>query len=81
MKPEARADGSLMLASVGNGFGDPGFYLIVRKKGLEAWIKYVKSLKETIHVYIDNSELRADHVLKLFGATFLRLHYRMRKRS
>ncbi|MEQ1603324.1 MAG: hypothetical protein ABL999_00485 [Pyrinomonadaceae bacterium] len=80
MKPEAHEDGSLMLASVGNGFGDPGFYLIVRKKTLTAWIKYVKSLKETIHVYLDNGELRADHVLKLFGATFLRLHYRMRRR-
>ena len=81
MKPDARPDGSLMLASVGNGFGDAGFYLIVRKKGSEAWIKYVKGLKETIHVYIDNKELRADHILKLFGATFLRLHYRMRRRS
>lgn len=81
MKPEARPDGSLMLASIGSGFGDAGFYLIVRKKGPKAWIKYVKSLKETIHVYIDNGELRADHILKLFGATFLRLHYRMRKRS
>lgn len=81
MKPEACVDGSLMLASVGNGFGEPGFYLIVRKNALEAWIKYVKSMKETIHVYLDNTELRADHVLKLFGATFLRLHYRMRKRN
>ena len=81
MKPEARPDGSLILASVGNGFGDAGFYLIVRKKGTYAWIKYVRSMKETIHVYIDNQELRADHILKLFGATFLRLHYRMRMRS
>jgi hypothetical protein len=81
MTPEARPDRSLLLSSVGEGFGEAGFYLIVRKKGQEAWIKYLKSLKETIHVYTDNSELRADHVLKLFGATFLQLHYRMRKRS
>lgn len=72
---------ALILASIGNGFGDAGFYLIVRKKGSEAWIKYVRNLKETIHVYNDNSELRADHILKLFGATFLKLHYRMSRRS
>ncbi len=82
MKPEAQQDGSLLLASVGSRFGEPGFYLIVRKKkGKESWIKYVSNLKETIHVYVDNAnELRADHVLKLFSATFLRLHYRMRRR-
>ena len=81
MKPEARPDGSLMLASIGESFGDAGFYLIVRKNESLAWVKYLKGLKETIHVYVDSGELRADHVLKLFGATFLRLHYRMRKRS
>lgn len=81
MKPEAQADGSLLLASVGNGFGDAGFYLIVRKSDSAAWVKYLKALKETIHVYVESGELRADHILKLFGATFLRLHYRMRKRS
>ncbi len=82
MKPEAKQDGSLMLASVGNEFGDPGFYLIVRKKGHGAWIKYLKSFTETIHVYVNNArEIRADHVMRLFGATFLRLHYRMRRRT
>jgi hypothetical protein len=83
MKPQSRDDGSLFLASVGNTFGDPGFYLIVRKpNAAEAWIKYVKSMKETIHVYLgDVKELRADHVFKLFGVTFLRLHYRMRSKS
>jgi hypothetical protein len=81
MKPEVGPDGSLFLASAGNGFGDAGFYLIVRKTSSTAWVKYVKSMKETIHVYVDNKELRADHVLKLFGATFLRLHYRMRSRK
>ena len=81
MKPEARADGSLMLASIGDSFGDTGFYLIVRKDDSLAWVKYVKAMKETIHVYVDSGELRADHVLKLFGATFLRLHYTMRKRG
>lgn len=81
MKPVAERDGSFSLASHGNGFGDAGFYLIVRNKESKAWVKYVKSMKETIHVYVENKELRADHILKLFGTTFLRLHYRMRRRS
>lgn len=79
MKPQQNSDGSLTLISSGEGFGEPGFYFIVKKNGELAWVKYLNAMKETIHVYVDNvEELRADHILKLWGATFLKLHYRMR---
>ena len=79
MKPQQHPDGSLTLISSGNGFGEPGFYFIVQKDGGEAWVKYLHAMKESIHVYVDETEeLRANHVLKLWGATFLKLHYRMR---
>ena len=79
MKPRQNSDGSLTLISSGDGFGEPGFYFIVRKNRDEAWVKYLYAMKESIHVYVDNAgELRADHVLKIWGATFLKLHYRMR---
>lgn len=79
MKPRQRPDGSLELISSGGGFGEPGFYFTVRKDGDEAWVRYLRAMKESIHVYVDGAgELRADHVLKLWGMTFLNLHYRMR---
>jgi hypothetical protein len=79
MKPQQNSDGSLTLISSGNGFGEPGFYFIVRKNKDEAWVKYLHAMKESIHVYVDDAgELRAEHDLKLWGATFLKLHYRMR---
>jgi hypothetical protein len=79
MKPQQNPDGSLTLVSSGGGFGEPGFYFFVRNEGNKAWVKYLHAMKETIRVYVDNAgELRADHVLKLWGATFMRLHYRMR---
>jgi hypothetical protein len=38
-------------------------------------------MQERIRVYADEyGAVRADHVLKLWGATFLRLHYRLRTR-
>lgn len=82
MKPQHHSDGSLTLISSGNGFGEPGFYFVVQKNENEVWVKYLHAMKESIRVYVDEAEeLRADHILKLWGATFLKLHYRMRLAS
>jgi hypothetical protein len=80
--PENLADGSLKLHSSGERFGDAGFYLLVYTTENRAHVKYVKAMKETLHVYIDDhNELRTDHIFKFWGATFLQLHYRIRKKS
>ena len=80
--PENMEDGSLKLHSTGNEFGDAGFYLLVYTSRDQAYAKYVKAIKETIHVYLDeNNELRTDHIFKFWGSTFLQLHYRMREKK
>ena len=82
MEPEACANGSLKLHSRGNVFGDPGFYFLVRDANGGAWARYVRTMKEMIHVYIDeHNVLRADHTLRIFGLVFLRLHYRIVPRT
>jgi hypothetical protein len=78
MRPEAHEDGSLSLVSAGQTFGDPGFYFTVRDKRGRVWARYLTALKESIRVFPgDRGVVRADHVLTLWGATFLRLHYRL----
>lgn len=80
MRPKAHSDGSLSVISAGKRFGDPGFYFAIRGRNGSAWARYVASLKEVIRIYpADESGLRADHVLTLWGVEFLRLHYRMRR--
>jgi hypothetical protein len=82
MKPESRPDGSLTLRSEGTRFGDPGFYFFVETAPGKGSARYVASMKEQIHVFTDaRGELRADHDLHIWGARFLRLHYRMRHRA
>lgn len=82
LRPQALDDGSLKLKSSGNGFGDAGFYLLVYSSDDKAHVRYLKSFKETIHVYLnEEKELRTDHNFNLFGYTFLRLHYRIRKKD
>ena len=78
MRPAVHDDGSLSLTSAGDKFGDPGFYFVVHGEGGVVWARYVESMKESIHVYPAESGIsRADHILKLWGIVFLRLHYRM----
>src|SRR5262249_52477262 len=76
MRPRVRSDGALSLVSCGERFGDPGFYFTVQASRGEVWARYVPQLRETIDVYAAD-ELRADHAVSMWGATFLRMHYRM----
>ena len=78
MRTECRADGSFVVLSAGEGFGEPGFYFTIRTDNGAVRARYVRSFQESIHVYpAENGFVRADHVLKYCGAIFLRLHYRM----
>ena len=82
MRPEVHADGSLTIISAGKKFGDPGFYFTVRDERGRTWARYVRAMQERITVYAaEQGVVRADHVLTLWGATFLRLHYRLRARA
>ncbi len=82
MEPTINDDGSLLLRSSGNRFGEAGFYFVVHSGLGRARARYIRSFQETIHVFeSDDSEVRADHVLRFFGFSFLRLHYRMRPRQ
>jgi hypothetical protein len=82
MRPELRADGSFAVVSSGRRFGDPGFYFTVSAGPGRVWARYVRSLEESIHVYAaEQGSVRADHVLTLWGASVLRLHYRLRRRD
>jgi hypothetical protein len=76
--PESHPDGSLTLHSSGQGFGDAGFYFYVEEALGRGWARYVGSMIEHIHVFVDPRDiLRADHELRIWGARFLRLHYRV----
>lgn len=82
MRAIAHPDGSLTLRSAGDSFGFPGFYFVVHDGKGRIWARYVKSLREEIHVYqAEPGIVRADHRLWFVGIEFLRLHYRMQRRD
>jgi hypothetical protein len=81
LRPVVSEDGSLHLLSQGEKFGDPGFYLTSRRDDDHAWVQYIHAMKESIHVYVDNrGDLRTDHIFRLWGMWFLKLHYAITRR-
>jgi hypothetical protein len=74
-RPENRPDGSFVLVSDGQRFGEAGYYRIHRTEGGVLRVKRLP-MEETIHVFV-NSEgaLRARHAFAFWRARFLTLHY------
>ena len=71
-------NGALKLISKGTRFGDPGFYFLLQDAKGRHWTKHIPSFHESITVYVDEeSILRADHILNLWGTKALHLHYKM----
>lgn len=82
MTKKVLSDGSLLLSSDGENFGDNGFYFTLTDHKGNYWAKFVKSMHEWIKVYVDDEDiLRADHNLKFYGIPFLNLHYKMTKKE
>jgi hypothetical protein len=80
LRPEAQPDGSFKLISSGSGFGEPGFYRMVEAGGDHWRVRYLRTLREFFHVYVDRQgTLRTDHTVRFLGLTPLRLHYKLER--
>jgi len=78
LRPVAHADGSFGLDSSGSAWGRSGFYRIVRSGAAHRRVRYVKTLHELFHVYVDEEGvLRTEHTISFLGLTIIRLHYKM----
>src|SRR5206468_546844 len=80
LRPEAQPDGSFKLISSGAGFGEPGFYRMVETDAEHWRVRYLRTLREFFHVYVDGrGTLRTDHTVRFLGLTPLRLHYKLER--
>jgi hypothetical protein len=80
LKPEAEPDGSFRLISSGGGFGQPGFYRMVEVSAEHWKVRYIRTLREFFHVYVDEAgTLRTEHTVRFLGVTVLRLLYKMER--
>ncbi len=80
LRPSVVDDGGLLLESPSGRFGQDGAYVVVHDGG-RAYAARVP-LHETFHVYVDDhGVLRTDHELRAWGASAVRLHYRLERAS
>lgn len=78
LKPIAHSDGSFELSSSGSRFGDPGYYRILQVDEGGRKVRYIRAMKEAIHVYVDSQgTLRTDHVFRFWKLRMLSLHYKI----
>jgi hypothetical protein len=78
LRPVQHSDGSFGLDSSGSLFGRSGFYRIVASGTDHRRVRYVKTLHELFHVYVDHEGvLRTDHRISFLGLVIIRLHYKM----
>ena len=82
LRPEGQADGSFKLISSGARLGEPGFYRMVEVDADHWRVRYLRTLREYFHVYVDrHGTLRTDHTVRFLGLTPLRLHYKLERDS
>lgn len=78
LSPVQHSDGSFGLDSSGSVFGRSGFYRMIASGPDFRRVRYVKTLHELFHVYVDaEGVLRTDHKVSFLGITIIRLHYKM----
>ncbi|TIC88657.1 hypothetical protein E8D34_02995 [Nocardioides sp. GY 10113] len=76
LRPEHGPNGSFFLRSPGGRFGQDGAYVVADDRG--ATYAASAPIRESFHLYLDDEGvLRADHQLRLWSATAVRLHYRL----
>ena len=77
LRPSVVGDGGFLLESPSGRFGEDGAYVVVREARAHA---ARVPLHETFHMYVDaHGVLRTDHEMRLWGASAVRLHYRLER--
>jgi hypothetical protein len=78
LRPVEYPDGSFGLDSSGSAWGRSGFYRVVRSGADYRRVRYVKTLHELFHVYVDDEGvLRTEHTISFLSLAIIRLHYKM----
>jgi hypothetical protein len=77
LRPDNYDGSGLRLESIGNAFGDAGFYRVQREgDALRVW--RITTLHESFHLTLDAEEVvRCDHDVHFLGFPVLTLHYRI----
>jgi hypothetical protein len=80
LRPRVDANGGLSLVSDGRRLGDTGFYFTVVAGPEERWVRYVRTMKESLALRAEGDGVAATHRFRVFGLPFLELRYAIVRR-
>jgi len=80
MIPEVGANGELILESAGRGFGEAGFYFLLRDSRGDLWSQFVRSFRDRLTVREESGNLVAEQTLTLFKLRVVTFKYRISPR-
>ena len=79
MDPKIEVNGSLILDSSGEKFGDPGFYFLLNDSKGKYWSKFIKSFRDKLIIGEENEHLVAEQKLTLWNQKIVKFHYKIKK--
>jgi len=80
MIPEVGANGELILESAGKGFGEAGFYFLLKDSRGNLWSHFVRSFRDRLTVRAESCNLVAEQTLTLFKLRVVTFKYRISPR-
>jgi len=81
LRPRVEPDGGLTLVSDGKRLGDPGFYFTVQARPGSAWVRYVRTMKEQLTLWVEGRTVRGRHRFRVFGLPFMEFTYTITGKS
>lgn len=81
MTPTVSKNGELILEASGKGFGDAGFYFLLKDSKGEYWAQYIRSFRDRLILRSTNGSLSAEQVLTLWQKEVLRFNYKIEQKQ
>lgn len=75
MSPIVDKDGSLILDSSGERFGDAGFYFLLKDTKGKYWSQFIRSFRDRLVVKAEEAHISAEQTLTLWHKKVLRFNY------
>ena len=79
LEPSISENGTLLLNSSGNQFGDPGFYFVLKDEDGSVWAKYIKSFRDRLVFRMIDGKLVAEQAMSLWKINVMTLKYSISK--
>ena len=81
LEPIVSKDGQFILRSVGQTFGDVGFYFLLHDARQQKWAKYIATFQDQLTVSVKNETLIAKQQLRIWQRNVVEFNYKIHPKA